>query len=76
MKILIIIRHGMKSANKEGRYCGHLDLPLIEEGMAILKEPKSCLRKENISQIISSPLIRAEETSNLLFPEQKVNLKK
>ena len=43
MKTLIIIRHGMTSANKEGLYCGHLDLPLIEEGMDILEESKRCL---------------------------------
>ena len=45
MKTLIIIRHGMTSANKEGRYCGHLDLPLIEDGMEMLKDTKQFFLK-------------------------------
>ena len=72
MKTLIIIRHGMTSANKEGRYCGHLDLPLIEEGMDVLEATKQYLQKENVGPIISSPLTRAVETSRFLFPDKEV----
>ena len=74
MKTLIVIRHGMTLANKEGRYCGHLDLPLIEEGRDVLEETKGYLQKENVSRIISSPLARAAETSRFLFPEKEVFL--
>lgn len=74
MKTLIILRHGLTRANKEGRYCGHLDLPLIDEGKTILKENRPFVEKENIQRIITSPLLRAVETTDILFPDRTIEI--
>lgn len=66
---LHIVRHGLCSGNIEGRYVGRLDLPLCSEGIQDLEE----LRRENeypkVECVYTSPLRRARQTADILFPD-------
>jgi broad specificity phosphatase PhoE len=68
-KIMIVstIRHGETDFNKEKRYCGTTDVPLNHAGRedAILVANK--LSGVNFDVIISSKLIRAVETAQVLL---------
>lgn len=68
MKVTFI-RHGMTYGNTLHQYIGATDQPLCEEGKAEL----SLIRKEALwkeaEQVFVSPMKRARETAELLFPE-------
>lgn len=67
---LHLIRHGLTSANREGLYIGSgTDLPLSEEGRAQLAELRARFAYPAVDVVFSSPLSRAVETANLLFPD-------
>ena len=70
---LTLIRHGMTEWNALGRFQGHSDIPLSELGevqsaalaaYAATFPPVDCL--------YASPLARAQQTANLVFPAQSV----
>lgn len=68
MKIYFI-RHGQTKGNREGRYVGRTDEPLLAEARKILLE-KGRLLKENPEPelLYVSPLRRCRETAQILFP--------
>lgn len=65
-----LIRHGLTEANFEQRYIGSTDLPLCAAGIAQLRK----LREDNLypqtALLFTSPLQRAVESCELLFPGQ------
>lgn len=66
---LHLIRHGLTSANLEGLYIGSgTDLPLCAEGREDLKKLRARFRYPAVDTVFSSPLARATETAELLFP--------
>ena len=66
---LHLIRHGMTAGNLQGLYIGSgTDIPLCEEGRAQLKELKERFEYPQVDTVFSSPLVRAVETANILFP--------
>ena len=65
---LYLIRHGLTTANLEGRYCGTQDIPLCEEGIQQLNSMLDTYDYPIVETVYSSPLRRAMETSELLFP--------
>jgi broad specificity phosphatase PhoE len=68
MKITFF-KHGKTKYNLEKRRQGRTDLDLSEEGLSEIKKLKSKLPNFNFDEIYSSPLKRAKETANLLFPQ-------
>lgn len=65
---LYLIRHGETMANAKHIYCGSTDLPLLEKGIADLKQlhyevPEDC-------RFITSGMQRTEQTLYYLFGEQ------
>lgn len=66
MKIYLL-RHGLTSYNAEKRYQGTRDIPLSDEGRAMLRtadvEPEI---------VYVSPLSRAMETARIVFPDAKL----
>lgn len=62
--LIYLIRHGVTRLNEEGRYQGLLDEPLSPEGRRKLRRAE--LRP---SRVYVSPLRRARETADILFPE-------
>lgn len=64
--MIYLLRHGQTDWNLERKIQGHLDIPLNETGR---KEALICLDKIkslNIDNIISSDLIRAKETAQII----------
>ena len=72
---LHLIRHGLTSGNLEGLYVGGgTDLPLCPEGRNQLLELKSEFTYPKVDTVVSSPLLRATQTADILFPEAKHKL--
>ena len=69
---LHLIRHGMTAGNLQGLYIGSgTDIPLCDEGRAQLNELKERFEYPQVDTVFSSPLLRAVETANILFPDAK-----
>ena len=66
---LHLIRHGITAGNLQGLYIGSgTDLPLCDEGRAQLADLKERFEYPQVDTVFSSPLLRAVETANILFP--------
>lgn len=65
-----LIRHGLTEANEKGIYCGSgTDLPLSEEGRSELRRLADETRYPYVDAVFTSPLLRARESAEILFPE-------
>ncbi len=74
MRQLTLIRHGLTDWNKTGQFQGHTNIPLSEEGKAQAKVLANYLEKasNSVDKVYSSPLIRALETAEIVFPEASI----
>ena len=65
---LLLVRHGLTTWNREGRFQGHLDPRLADEGReeAHLLGERLASAGERVMRIVSSPLERAAETAAIL----------
>ncbi len=69
---LHLIRHGITQGNVDGLYVGSgTDLPLCAAGRAQLQELTECFRFPAVDTVFCSPMLRAVETANILFPAAK-----
>lgn len=59
---LTLIRHGITHGNKYGLYYGATDLPLLEEGIAELRERKLTHIYPTAPRYYTSPLQRTQQT--------------
>ena len=67
---LILIRHGITQGNLRGIYMGSgTDQPLCEEGRRRLALLRERFVYPQVDTVFSSPLKRAVETAELLFPQ-------
>ena len=60
-----LIRHGKTAGNLARRYTGVSDVPLCPEGR---EEAERARKDETLSTVYVSPLRRARETAEILFP--------
>lgn len=71
MMELVLVRHGATEGNEHRRYVGkRTDEPLSETGRA------QCARADvprNVTEAYVSPLLRARETAELLFPQARLH---
>mgnify|MGYP001412404717 FL=1 len=66
---LHLIRHGLTAGNLQGLYIGSgTDLPLCDEGRAQLEELKAQFTYPTVPLVFTSPMLRATQTAELLFP--------
>ena len=66
---LHLLRHGLTEGNLKGLYIGSgSDLPLCDEGRAQLKTLKKDFDYPQVPLVFTSPLKRATETAEILFP--------
>ena len=65
---LLLVRHGVTTWNREGRFQGHLDAPLADEGRleARLLGERLAAESDRELRIVTSPLGRAAETAAIL----------
>lgn len=62
--IIYLIRHGETDWNRQGKIQGHIDIPLNEIGLAQGKRLLPIIRGLKIKYVLSSDLIRAQETAH------------
>src|SRR5947209_8391773 len=62
-KKLYLFRHGETDWNAEGRFQGHLDIPLNEKGRAQARALVEKLKLASIEAIVTSDLSRARDTA-------------
>lgn len=66
-----LIRHGLTD-NAEGKYIGHTDVPLSEEGTEQIEQMKRDYIYPYADVVFSSPLSRCTDTAKLIYPEAKL----
>jgi len=64
VKRLYLLRHGR--VDTHGRYIGSTDLPLLPEGMEDLMAVAPYLHRQNIDEILCSPLLRCRQSMEVL----------
>lgn len=69
MKRLYFMRHGLSLHNQLGKFSGRLDSPLVDEGREDVKNSAQAIKKLKIDTIVSSPLSRAIESSQIIAGE-------
>lgn len=65
MKIFLI-RHGQTDWNLQGRFQGREDIPLNETGIRQAIECGKAIKDEKFKAVITSPLIRAKKTAEII----------
>jgi probable phosphoglycerate mutase len=63
---VFLFRHGETHWNREGRFQGHLDIPINETGRGQARMLIDPLRKAGLEAILSSDLSRAYETARIV----------
>jgi broad specificity phosphatase PhoE len=70
MRRLTLIRHALTDWNTAGRFQGHSDVHLSDEGRAQAQALAGYVASfQGIDAVISSPLARAVETTRIAFPD-------
>jgi len=65
-----LIRNAMTDENLEGKYIGHTDVKLCEEGIVQVEQMKEDYIYPEVEAVFSSPLSRCTDTARLIFPER------
>lgn len=69
---LFVARHGQTVWNAQNRVCGVTDVKLTEKGIEQAKELSDVVQNYNIDMVISSPLKRAIETSEIVADKNNI----
>ena len=69
MKI-VLIRHGQTPSNRERRFLGLTDEPLVEESREMLASRSY----PPVEHLFSSPLLRCRQTAEIIYPGHRVNV--
>lgn len=73
MRRLTLIRHGLTAWNVEGRFQGHTDVPLSDDGRAQARALAGYVAAvQGVDAVVASPLARALETAAIAFPDHPV----
>lgn len=67
--MIYVTRHGQTEWNALKKVMGKIDIPLSEIGLEQAKQTKNNLKDKHIDLIISSPLIRAKQTADIINEE-------
>ncbi|MAS87730.1 MAG: hypothetical protein CMH30_07135 [Micavibrio sp.] len=66
---LICIRHGAAEGNVEGRFLGHSNPPLTEEGIEHAHRAAEKLKEYNLKAIYCSDLLRSHQTAEIVHQD-------
>ena len=69
--IIYLIRHAVNEFVDKGRYIGHTDVSLSEEGRAELNQLNDDYGYPYVESVFSSPLKRCTETAKIIYPEKE-----
>jgi probable phosphoglycerate mutase len=64
--IVYLVRHGTTILNENGKFRGYIDVPLDENGVQVAQETARFLSYTPISRVVSSDLIRATQTAQII----------
>jgi broad specificity phosphatase PhoE len=62
----LCLRHGATDWNRQGLFQGRTDIPLSDDGIAQAHAAARCLLSVPLDHIVSSPLIRAVKTAEII----------
>ncbi|MEI6578024.1 MAG: histidine phosphatase family protein [Eubacteriales bacterium] len=65
------IRNGLTEANLDGRYIGHTDIPLCDDGIKQLEQLKNDAQYPEVDALFCSPLLRCTQTARILYPQKE-----
>ena len=71
MITITLLRHGIAAGETEGRYIGHTDAPLSEQGRAQLAQMAAEHDYPHAEAVFVSPLARCVQTAEILYPAAK-----
>lgn len=74
MMKLTLIRHGLTAWNVSGRFQGHTDQPLSDDGRDQARALARYLEPLDAADVWTSPLRRARETAAIAFPTTDVRV--
>ncbi|MBQ2974139.1 MAG: histidine phosphatase family protein [Clostridia bacterium] len=66
-----LIRNALTDENLEGRYIGHTNVEISEEGKEQLRQMKAGLVYPPVDAVFTSPLKRCLQTADILYPDNK-----
>lgn len=66
-----LIRHGLNEGSGDGKYIGHTDVPLSQEGIEQIENMKRDYIYPYADVVFTSPLSRCVETAKLIYPDAK-----
>ncbi|MDR3606422.1 MAG: histidine phosphatase family protein [Oligoflexia bacterium] len=69
---IFIFRHGETDWNREGRFQGHVDIPLNDHGRAQAEALAEKLSPHGLEAILSSDLSRARETAEIVARRTRI----
>ncbi len=64
--LVLLLRHGTTDWNNGGRFQGHADIPLNDEGIALAERTAAALAASRPTRVITSDLSRARQTAQLV----------
>jgi len=73
-RLVFVARHGETDWNAAGRWQGHTDVPLNENGRAQAKALAGRLREARLAGVVASDLSRAHETARIVAADLGVTL--
>lgn len=69
--VIHFLRHGAIADTLKGKYIGKTDVPLSEEGRALLRKYDAEYIYPGAAVLFTSPLKRCVETANIIYPDLK-----
>ncbi|MBQ7957160.1 MAG: histidine phosphatase family protein [Clostridia bacterium] len=67
---IYLYRNGLTDSNLEGKYIGHTDVPLSEDGIKQINQMKEDYEYPEVDVVFTSPLKRCTETAKLVHPDK------
>ena len=67
-----LIRNALTQENLDGRYLGHTDSPICEQGKAQLAELVENYKYPSAQVVFSSPLKRCMDTARAIYPDKEI----
>ncbi len=71
---ILLLRHGATAGNREGRYIGRTDEPLLASSREIFRQMCADGVLPRPERVYASPLRRCRETAEILFPGREILL--
>lgn len=64
-------RNGLTDSNLEGKYIGHTDVELSEDGVKQIEQMKKDYDYPYVDAVFTSPLKRCTKTASLVYPDKE-----